>query len=84
MEALDISDKQNHLSVVEKIIKENDFTIEDSDTGRPWGAFFRLQNSDAEKFIDTYFADIKNDFKTFEDFQKSNMLLFYFIFWKIC
>ena len=52
---------------VELLIKEQGFTILDSDFTRPWGAFFRLDNAEAEQFIDTYFADIKDTFTTFED-----------------
>lgn len=61
------NDKQKCINDVAGIIKSLDFAVADTDLTRPWGAFFRLDNAEAEKFIDTYFADIKDTFTTFED-----------------
>ena len=61
------NNKQDAINHVKSIIKSYGFGVADSDFTRPWGAFFRLDNTEAEKFIDTYFADIKNTFTTFED-----------------
>lgn len=58
---------KNTLEFIDKIIKENHFTIVDTDFNRPWGGFFRLDAADAEKFIDTYYADIKDSFTTLQD-----------------
>lgn len=61
-----LQDKELQIEKVKQIIQANGFSIETSDIARPWGGFFRLKNTDAEKFIDTYFADIKGSFGTFE------------------
>ncbi len=57
--------KQDYILNIEEIIKENGFTIEDKDLTRPWGAFFRLKDTDAERFLDLYFPDIKDQFITY-------------------
>lgn len=67
--------KQLLTSKVEHIINDHGFTIAETDFTRPWGAFFRLENSDAEKFIDTYFSDIKGQFKTFEGLSPKYLLV---------
>lgn len=61
------SAKQEIIERVQGIIAKNNFRIADTDLTRPWGAFFRLDNAEAERFIDVYFADIKDTFTTFED-----------------
>lgn len=40
---------------VGEIIKASGFTIVSSDLNRPWGGFFVLAESDADKFIEQYF-----------------------------
>lgn len=35
------------------------FEIQEIDATRPWGAFLRVSNAQADKFIDTYFADLE-------------------------
>lgn len=62
-----VGEKQQIISHVQSIINDNNFAVADSDLTRPWGAFFRLENAEAERFIDTYFADIKDTFTTFVD-----------------
>lgn len=62
-----MTDKNTVIEHVQNIILKNSFTVVDADFTRPWGAFFRLNNSQAERFIDTYFADIKESFTTFSD-----------------
>lgn len=51
------------------------FDVAEIDSTRPWGAFFRLNNSNAEKFIDKYFSDIKDQFTTFEGLSPKYLLV---------
>jgi mannose-6-phosphate isomerase len=44
-------------------------------SARPWGAFFRLDDNNAEKFIDKYFSDIKEQFATFEGLSPKYLLV---------
>jgi mannose-6-phosphate isomerase len=60
-----MNSKDEVIEQVNQIIANHDFLVTDSDLTRPWGAFFRLDNKEAERFIDIYFADIKNSFKSF-------------------
>lgn len=69
------SDKLTIINHVRNIIDEGGFTVVDLDTQRPWGAFFRLDSAEAEKFIDTYFADIKDTFTTFEDLSPKYLIV---------
>ncbi len=39
----------------EQFISPHNFEITEQDTDRPWGAFFRLDDSCAQEFIDLYF-----------------------------
>lgn len=68
-------EKQQAISHVQSIIESNDFSIVDTDFNRPWGGFFRLDHSEAERFIDTYFADIKDTFTTFEDLSPKYLIV---------
>ena len=43
---------------VEDVIKELGYTVLEKDTKRPWGAFFRMANSDAERFVHEFFPDL--------------------------
>ena len=48
---------------VEKVITDLGFTINKQDQSRPWGGFFVLDESQAPKFIETYFPYLSvNDF----------------------
>ena len=40
---------------VEKVITSLGFNIDKQDQSRPWGGFFVLDESQAPKFIETYF-----------------------------
>lgn len=40
---------------VENTLKEKGFTIENQDQTRPWGGFFVIDESQAQKFANTYF-----------------------------
>lgn len=43
---------------VEKVITDLGFTIDKQDQSRPWGGFFVLDESQAPKFIETYFPHL--------------------------
>lgn len=58
---------------VSQIIKESGFTVFETDIARPWGGFVRLENSDAEMFIEQYFPDI--EFETFENLSPKFLLV---------
>jgi mannose-6-phosphate isomerase-like protein (cupin superfamily) len=70
-----MKNKNNQLSVLAKIIRSYGFSVEERNIEKPWGAYLRLRDSDAEKFIDTYFADIKQQFKTFEGLSPKYLLI---------
>ena len=67
--------KYSQISRLEIEINKLSFTTTETDFTRPWGAFFRLQNNDAERFIDTYFSDIKDQFETFEGLSPKYLLV---------
>lgn len=55
------SEHVNKQQIVEEIIGQiavSDYNLEDVDTNRPWGAFFRLKNADAERFVAEFFPEI--------------------------
>ncbi len=56
-----IEPNETKQSIVEKFrahLVAQGFTIEETDTSRPWGAFLRVANAQADKFVQTYFGDI--------------------------
>lgn len=50
--------KREHVESIENHLRAQGFTIEQIDATRPWGAFLRVANAQADKFINTYFSDI--------------------------
>jgi mannose-6-phosphate isomerase-like protein (cupin superfamily) len=70
-----MKDKDNVISDIESLIINDEFVVAETDFTKPWGAYFRLQNDDAERFIDTYFADIKDQFETFEGLSPKYLLV---------
>ncbi len=60
---------------VEQIMNNNGFEAEEQDLNRPWGGFIRLKNADAEKFIDLYFSEIKDQFGSFENLSPKYLLV---------
>jgi len=53
------SDKKKKLfDATEQKIKTQGFDIIDQDRGRPWGGFFVIDESQAQKFANTYFDSI--------------------------
>ena len=62
----DIKDsKQEAINHVQSLINEFGFMIAEKDFDRPWGGFFRLNNNEAEKFIDTYYCFLINFYSKF-------------------
>jgi mannose-6-phosphate isomerase-like protein (cupin superfamily) len=56
-----INQNETKETLVEKFrdhLTEQGFTIHEIDASRPWGAFLRVANSEADKFVDTYFDDL--------------------------
>lgn len=69
------TEKVSKINDLQKMIENKHFDIAEVDKRRPWGAFFRLKNSEAERFIDMYFSDIKTQFKTFENLSPKYLLV---------
>lgn len=63
------------VTMIENIIAQHKFVVTETDLNKPWGAYFRLQNEDAEKFIDIYFSDIKDQFENFEGLSPKYLLV---------
>jgi mannose-6-phosphate isomerase-like protein (cupin superfamily) len=70
-----ISEKNTLINNLEILVNNLGFIVAETDFGKPWGAYFRLENDEAEKFIDTYFADIKDQFETFEGLSPKYLLV---------
>jgi mannose-6-phosphate isomerase-like protein (cupin superfamily) len=52
-------DKPEVFASVEKYLTKNGFNIADKDFGRPWGGFFVLDESQAQKFGQLYFPNVE-------------------------
>ena len=52
-------DKKELFQKTKKELKEKGFNIEGYDMERPWGGFFVIDETQAQKFIDTYFTDVE-------------------------
>lgn len=44
---------------VKEIIEAENFSVYEEDLKRPWGGFIRLNDGDAERFINKYFPDLQ-------------------------
>lgn len=53
--------KEFVFSEIEKYLNDQDLWINTTDTSRPWGGFFVLDESDAEKFIKLYFSHLNKE-----------------------
>jgi mannose-6-phosphate isomerase len=61
LQALELTSNELKEDVVKGVrssIEKAGFTIVEEDTGRPWGAFFRLENKDANVFVGDFFTDL--------------------------
>ena len=70
-----VADKKVQIKKLKSMIDEIGFRIVDTNFTKPWGAYFRLANSNAEAFIDMYFADIKDQFETFESLSPKYLIV---------
>lgn len=52
-------EKEQIFKETEEKLKEQGFNIVDRDEERPWGGFFVIDESQAQKFIDTYFDGVE-------------------------
>lgn len=52
------SSKKEVFELIENQLIQVGFTIESSDKTRPWGGFFKIDESDTQKFIQTFFNDV--------------------------
>jgi mannose-6-phosphate isomerase len=50
--------KQDIVESLQNHLRENSFTIAETDATRPWGAFLRVVNEQADKFVETFFGDM--------------------------
>ena len=53
-----ISPKDEVVSSVKRIIEKEGYHVYQIDDARPWGGFFRLENSDADRFIREFFPGL--------------------------
>jgi mannose-6-phosphate isomerase-like protein (cupin superfamily) len=55
-----ISDsKEDSAELIAGWLKEKGYKIVETDTDRPWGMFFRIDNNQSDKFIQEFFSDIE-------------------------
>jgi mannose-6-phosphate isomerase len=63
-------------SIVEEFLNLKDFRIADKDTNRPWGGFLVIDESQSERFIQTFFPALKpDDFKGFDKLSPKILLV---------
>jgi len=55
------TNKEKVFAEVEKYLTTKNFNIDKQDSSRPWGGFFVLDESQAEKFISEYFPHLKKE-----------------------
>lgn len=52
------------LGFVDQIVNDGSYTRKSTDLDRPWGGFYALENTDAEKFTNQFFPEL-----TFDSFE---------------
>jgi len=52
-----MKDKQQIFEKVAAILREANFTIVDKDDSRPWGGFYVIDETQAARFAQRYFAE---------------------------
>lgn len=50
--------KEDVIGLVEAALYQQGFTIAEVDSTRPWGGFIRLENSDADNFVEDFFESL--------------------------
>ena len=58
----DLNEQEAYLKNIKEVIEVQGFDIAEIVTDKPWGAFIRLSDKNAEAFINLYFDDIKKSF----------------------
>lgn len=51
-------EKRQIVAEINELINASDYNLVELDDSRPWGAFFKLNNSDADKFVTEFFPEI--------------------------
>jgi mannose-6-phosphate isomerase len=51
-------EKKEVFQTVKKFLEYHNFKITNSDENRPWGGFYVIDETQSEKFIDFFFADV--------------------------
>lgn len=54
----ELTEKQTVFQRIKKLLEEKEFSIENEDQTRPWGGFFVIDESQAQRFADTFFNGI--------------------------
>lgn len=55
---------QNKVEVVEnsiQLFEANSFSVVEVNIEKPWGAYIRLNNRDAERYMDTFFPELEHE-----------------------
>jgi mannose-6-phosphate isomerase len=52
-----MKDKQQVFEKVAALLDESNFTIVDKDDARPWGGFYVIDEAQAARFVQQYFAE---------------------------
>ena len=60
-------------AATKQTITDSGFTIEEENTSKPWGAYIRLSNDNAERFVATYFQG--HEFETYENLSPKFLLV---------
>lgn len=50
--------KDEAFDILEKMLSDKNIRIESRDNTRPWGGFFKIEESDTQRFIDEFFHDV--------------------------
>lgn len=50
--------KSNIVNFIEKLAKDEDYTVVERNDQKPWGAYLRLDNADADKFVEEFFPGL--------------------------
>jgi mannose-6-phosphate isomerase len=70
-----LNEQEAYLKNIKEVVEVQGFDIAEIVTDKPWGAFIRLANKNAEAFINLYFEDIKKSFKTFDDLSPKYLIV---------
>ena len=71
----DLRSREELVKHTDAIVNKLGLHIVETELDRPYGLSYRFAESDAKKFIDTYFADIKNTFTSFRNLSPKFLVL---------